>query len=278
MQTKTILRVAYVVAGLALAMWVAIGGVVWYTWEHHRQDVAEAASSLATTSPLGNDPAEVDYEPFDRSRSSVQYERLEKDAASEDVPTWLSRRIGPLSASEQTMAAWVLELREQGVQVCFEQVRRDWQTPDPPFAISRGAASVREVLDELCAKDERYYWEWMKGSEVVNVLVRGRSEARLGNVAFRNRPLEKCQAEIEPYLLATLYGPNQSRNEMFVWPMDISAREITVRDYLNLLVKQYEGMTWTVNYMGQVAFDAPEATREEMRQQLNIRPPNAEKP
>jgi hypothetical protein len=278
MQTKTILRVAYVVAGLALAMWVGIGGVVWYTWEHHRQEVAEAASALASTSPLGNDPAELDYEPFDRRKSSVQYEHLKEDAEAENVPPWLARQIGPLSASEQTMAAWVAELREHGVQVCFEQVRRDWQTPDPPFAISRGEASLREVLDQLCAADRRYYWEWMKGSEVVNVLVRGRTEARLGNVAFRNRPLEKCQAEIEPYLLSTPYGPNQSPGEMRVWPMDMSAREITVRDYLNLLVKQYEGMTWTVNYLGQLAFDAPEATREEMRKQLNIRPPDAGSP
>jgi hypothetical protein len=116
----------------------------------------------------------------------------------------------------------------------------------------------------------------MQGSEVVNVLVRGRSEARLGNIAFRNRSLEKCQAEIEPYLRATPYGPNQSRDEMLLWPMDMSAREITVRDFLNLLVKQYDGMTWTVNYFGQIGFDAPETTREKMRKQLNIRPTDAE--
>ena len=278
MKSRTILRVAYVVAGLAVLMWVGVGGVVWFVWDQHRQDVAEAGSALANRNALANDePTDTAYESVDRTRSSVQYERLEVDDAGSTVPPWLARQIGPLSASEQTMAAWVLELREQGVQVCFEQVRRDWQTPDPPFAISRGEASVREVLDELCAKDERYYWEWMKGSEVVNVLVRGRSEARLGNVAFRNRPLEKCQAEIEPYL-ATPYGPNQSRNEMLVWPIDMSAREITVRDYLNLLVTQYKGMTWTVNYMGQVAFDAPEATREAMRKQLNIGPLDTARP
>ncbi|MCI0358619.1 MAG: hypothetical protein L0211_09055 [Planctomycetaceae bacterium] len=262
MTAKQILRVAYLVVALAALAWIGIGGAVWSVWRKHQS--AAAASAIAGPAAAVTPPPQL-IESFDRARSSVQYERLDADADEAAVPAWLARQIGPISANARSMAGWVGLLRQEGVQICWIAAPRKPSDPDFTFALPFERASVREVLDELCRCDARYRWEWMQGSEIVNLLGDEQLEVPLGDVSFRPKRLYYCVPDLAPHVAFHIFGPlDPPRNygNLLYWPVEIKAREITVRDYLNLAVAQYEDMTWSVQRLNLVTLDAPQATRD----------------
>jgi hypothetical protein len=208
-------------------------------------------------------------EAFDRSRSSVQYGWAVSDeragaAGGDQVPDWLTRPIDELPVGEQAMGGWIGHLRKQGVAACWRMAAPDPREPDIVFTMPFEKGSVREILDEMCRRDPRYRWEWMKGGEVVNVLADEGLDLALGDVSFRPKRLYYCLGDLQSRVYVPMTFPyDQPRNyqNLLYWPVAIKAKEITIRDYLNLAVAQYEGMTWTVNSLGVLEFEAPEATR-----------------
>jgi len=263
MTTKQILRVAYLVVALAVLVWIAIGGAIWSAWRTHREAVSASASAGTTIATTPTPPADA---PFDRARSSVQYGQLGAPSDASQIPPWLARQIGPTPANARSMGGWVALLRQEGVQVCWKSAaaRRSGE-PDFTFVLPFERASVREVLDELCRRDTRYCWEWMQGSEVVNVLADRGLDVPVGDVSFRAKRLYHCLPDLSPYVIGSLHAPADPPTDygnLYFWPVEIKAREITVRDYLNLAVAQYKGMTWTVETYGLMTLDAPKATRD----------------
>jgi hypothetical protein len=270
MTTKQILRLAYLIAALAVLAWVAIGGAIWSAYRTHRAAVAAgAASSTATVAAAAAaTAASIELEPFDRARSSVQYERLDETADPAKIPAWLDEEI-PVPANERSIGGWIMLLREAGVQVCWRVAQRRVGEPDLTFALPFEKASVRDVLDELCRCDRRYRWEWMAGSEVVNVLADEKLDAPLGDVSFRQKRLYYCLPDLQPHAFVDGtfgYDPPKGYAHLLYWPVVIKARQITVRDYLNLSVAQYDEMTWTVDAQGHLDLDAPQATRDAVAQ------------
>jgi len=269
MTTKQILRLAYLIAALAVLAWVAIGGAIWSAYRSHREAVAANATSSTgiAVAPAAATSASVEVEPFDRASSSVQYDRLDETADPAKIPAWLDEEL-QLPANERSIGGWIMLLREAGVQVCWRLAYRKAGEADLTFALPFEKASLRDVLDELCRCDRRYRWEWMAGSEVVNVLADERLDAPLGDVSFRPKRLYYCLPDLQPHV--NVYGtfggfdPPKGYGNLFYWPVTIKARQITVRDYLNLSVAQYDDMTWTVDAQGHLELDAPQATRDEV--------------
>lgn len=263
MTSKQILRLAYGVVALALLAWAGIGWAVWSAWRSHREEletIKSAAATTVATTPLVPTPVEA----FDRTQSSVQYGPTDGAGNAVDVPDWLLRTIEDMPEGEQSIGGWIGHLRKQGVAACWRMAPPNPREPDVVFAMPFEKGSVREILDELCRRNPRYHWEWMKGSEVVNVLADTRLDAPLGDVSFRPKRLYYCLADLQSAAYVyTTYPFDQPRNyqSLLYWPVTIKAKQITVRDYLNLAVAQYEGMTWTVNFQGVLEFEAPETTR-----------------
>jgi hypothetical protein len=285
MQPKTLLRLAYLIVALALLMWVGIGGAIWSAWRGHQEALAANGPAGASLTPSTGDL--LAEEPFNRSKSTVQYEQLAADADPSQVPDWLNRQIGPLPPISQPMVGWAVSLSKQGVQVCC------WERPittavrEPGFALPIDRGTVRELLDELCRCDPRYRWEWMTGSEIVNIvpvasalpvapgLPIGNGEAPIGDVSFRPKRLYFCLADVSGHVYMAPYGARQEPygyGDILYWPFSVKAKQITVRDYLNLLAAQYDGMTWCVNDRNIVEFDAPEATRQEVIEKYRDEP------
>jgi hypothetical protein len=263
MTTKQILRLAYLIVALAVLAWVGIGGAIWSAYRTHREAVtASATASISPAAAAAATSASVDVEPFDRALSTVQYERLGEMTNPTKIPAWLDEEI-PLPANERSIGGWIMLLREAGVQVSWRVAQRKAGEADLTFALPFEKASVRDVLDELCRCDRRYRWEWMAGSEVVNVLADEKLDAPLGDVSFRPKRLYFCLPDLQPhvYVYGT-FGLDQPKGygNLLYWPVAIKARQITVRDYLNLSVAQYNDMTWTVDARGQLELDAPQAT------------------
>ena len=276
LKTKNLLRVAYLIVVLALLMWAGIGGAIWSAWRTHQEAVAASAPAGASATP-STDEDFLDVEPFDRAKSSVQYERLTAETDPSQVPDWLKRQIGPLPPLNQSMLGWAVALRKENVQVCCWQRRITTAAREPGFAPSIDRGTVRELLDELCRCDPRYRWEWVKGTEIINIVpVDGgvplypgmppaHGEAVMGDVSFRPKRLFYCLADVQGHVYVDPYGRQgepTGYGDVLYWPFSVKAKQITVRDYLNLLAAQYEGMTWLVNDRNIVEFDAPETTRQ----------------
>ena len=274
MKPKTILRVAYLVVALAILMWALVGGAIWSAWRTHQEAIAASGPAGASATP-STDEAFTE-EIFDRAKSSVQYEHLAADAVPSQVPDWLNRQIGPLPPLNQSMLGWAVALRKEGVQVCCWQRRITTTGREPGFAPSIDRGTVRELLDELCRCDPRYRWEWVKGTEIVNIvpvdagmplypgMPQAYGEGVLGDISFRPKRLFYCLSDVQGhvYIDPSRIGPPNGYGEILYWPFQVKAKQITVRDYLNLLAGQYEGTTWLVNDRSIVEFDAPEATRQ----------------
>lgn len=263
MKAKLIVRLAYVVVAVAVLVWASIGAAIWLAWRIHQETAA--ANAIASTASLAA-PTVIPEQPIDRSRSSVQYRRLDGDEQDGDLPPWLARELDPIPTNARSMSGWVTRLRAEGVQVCWQMAPVRPGESDFTFALPFERASVREVLDELCRCDSRYRWEWMEGSEVINLLIDEKLDVPLGDVSFRSKRLYYCQSELSRWRVNYgAYGvdPPRSYVNVLYWPVAIKAREITVRDYLNLVVSQYDQMTWSARTpWGLVEFDAPQATRD----------------
>ena len=260
MTTKQILRVAYVVVALALLLWLGIGAAIWSAWRHHQEEAAASTANAATTIA-----PPVPIATFDRKLSSVQYAGPDADAASGELPESLAREVDPRLAGERSAGAWITFLREEGVSICCLTAPQVLGESEPTFAMSVERANVRQILDELCRRDPRYRWECMRGSPIVNMLADERLDVPLGDVSFRPKRLYYCLAELEPHVsVYPPFGvdPPQNYLHLWYWPVSIQAKQITVRDYLNLAVAQYEGMTWTLNAQGLLELGAPQATRD----------------
>ena len=266
MNTKHIFRLAYLIVAAAVLAWIGIGGTIWVAYRTHREAVAANATTPATiVAAAAATAASIEIDPFDRTKSSVQYEWLKPDSDASKIPDWLTRELGPLPANARSLGGWITALRAAGVQVCWKVAPRKVGEGDRTFALPFERASVREVLDELCRCDTRYRWEWMQGNEVVNVLADEKLDAPLGNVSFRPRRFFYCLADLQPHVYVWTnfnVDPPKGYDNLFYWPVEIKAREITVRDYLNLSVAQYDDMTWTVDAQGVLELDAPQATRD----------------
>jgi len=265
MTTKQILRLAYLIVAIAVLAWAGIGGAIWSAYRTHREAVAASAtSSSSAPAAAAATSASVEVEPFDRARSSVQYERLDESSDPVKIPTWLDAEV-TVPANERSIGGWIMFLREAGVQVCWRVAQRKAGEADFTFTLPFEKVSVREVLDELCRCDRRYRWEWMAGSEVVNVLADEKLDAPLGDVSFRPKRLYYCLPDLQAhvYVYGTFgFDPPKGYGSLLYWPVAIKARQITVRDYLNLSVAQYDAMTWTVDVQGNLELDAPQATRD----------------
>jgi hypothetical protein len=181
------------------------------------------------------------------------------------LPEALAREVDPRLGGGRSAGAWITFLREEGVSICWQVAPRVLGESDPTFEIPAERASVRQILDELCRRDPRYRWECMRGSPIVNVVHDERLDVPLGDISFRPKRLYYCLAELEPRVnIYPPYGvdPPQNYLHLWYWPVSIQAKQVTVRDYLNLAVAQYEGMTWTLNAQGYLELDVPRATRE----------------
>jgi hypothetical protein len=266
MDTKQIFRWAGICVAVAALVWIGIGAAIWSAYRTHRDAVAANAEAVAATTAAAT-TASIQIAPFDRTLSSVQYQWLAADADADQVPDWLARELD-LPLNERSIGAWITFLRKENVAVCWRAAPRRAGEADHTFALPFERASVRAVLDELCQRDRRYRWEWMKGSQVVNVLADERLDDPLGDVSFRSRPFCFCLPDVQSQVHVWRdfdLEPPKGYGDPFYWPVAIQqAREITVRDYLNLAVKQYDGMNWTVDAQGILELDAPEATRGEV--------------
>ncbi len=261
MKTKQLLRVAYVVVTLAVLAWLGIGAAIWSAWRHHQEEVSASAASAATTIAP---PIPVPGETFDRARSSVQYVTSDAESTEGELPEVLSRDVD-LPGNERSLGGWIMFLRSEGVPVCWQVAPRKRGEADDTFAMPLERASVRDVLDEMCRLDRRYHWECMKDSAIVNILADEQLDASLGDVSFRPKRFVYCLPDLQSRV--SIYGTfgvdvPQNYQNLFYWPVSVVGKQITVRDYLNLAVAQYEGMTWTVNAQGLLELDAPQATRD----------------
>jgi hypothetical protein len=264
MTTRQILRVAYAVVALAVLAWLGIGAAIWSLWREHQETVKASAAGAPTTVAA---PVPAPGDAFDRARSSVQY--AAPDSSGDGLPDWLLREV-ELPSGEKSLGSWVAILRSTGVAVCWRIAPRNAGAADGTFALASERASVRDVLDELCRCEPRYRWEWMKNSEVVNLLADEGLDVPLGDVSFRRKRIYYCLSDlattIEPYEQIGVGQPRSYRN-LFYWPVTIQAKHITVRDYLNLAVNQYDGMTWTVDASGGLTLEAPKATEDAVVEQ-----------
>ena len=273
MTTKQILRVAYAVAALAVLVWLGIGAAIWSAWRHHQEEVAaNAANAAVTIAP----PVPVPGDAFDRARSSVQYVGSDSEGIEGELPEVLLREID-VPANERSLGGWITFLRSAGVPVCWRMPPRKPGEADVTFAMPLEKAKVQDVLDEMCRGDRRYHWECMMDSPIVNVLADDQLDVPLGDVSFRPKRFYYClpdlQAGVYLYPTSGVDAPQNYQN-LFYWPVSVVGKEITVRDYLNLAVEQYEGMTWTVDAQGFLELDAPRATREAVVQKYRDEEPD----
>ncbi len=262
MTTKHLLRVAYVMVALALLAWLAIGATIWSVWRSRREQVAvNAATAANTTAP----PVPVPEGMFDRARSSVHYVSSDAGGAEGALPARLMRKIDLVPAQQRSVGGWISLLRKSGVPVCWRMAPRKAGEADLTFATPFERATVREVLDEMCRSDRRYRWEYMRDSPIVNILADEALDAPLGDISFRPKRIYYCLPDLQSRVSITgTFGFESPQNyqNLFYWPVSVIGKQITVRDYLNLAVAQYEGMTWTVSAEGILELDAPRATRD----------------
>lgn len=186
MKAKLILRVAYVVVALAVVAWLGIGAAIWSAWRHHQEEeAANAAAKVSTIAP----PVPVPGESFDRKLSSVMYVSPDAEWGNSQLPAWLTRELESVPANERSIGGWITFLRKEGVPVCWQMAPNTLAETDLTFAMPFEQASVREMLDEMCRCDDRYRWEWMKNSQIVNILSDERLDVPLGDVSFRPKRL-----------------------------------------------------------------------------------------
>jgi hypothetical protein len=138
----------------------------------------------------------------------------------------------------------------------------------------RGNQELVQVLHEITQNDYRYRWDYVRGTDVINVVPINNSHLAtpMEPIRFSKRPLIECF--VNPALLdkAKIYPPpSDARSHpgnLSNWTFRVNMQEGTVRDYLNRLVRQYEGMTWSVNCAGVVSINAPEEVREKVSDEL----------
>src|SRR5262245_22753011 len=98
----------------------------------------------------------------------------------------------------------------------------------------------------------------------------------VGDVSFTGRPLLSCLGE--PALqraqihIPFVMGPRNTTNPVF-WPYDVTAKNATSRDYLNLMVANYETMTWHIDAAGGIGFYQTEDQAKKTRKRFDAGSP-----
>jgi hypothetical protein len=212
-----------------------------------------------------------------RRSPSLKYEtvpdELRSGDASSTVPEMLRRRVGELPDKKQTMYEWVRELQGLGFRVCVEDIRRrplDRQTGR--FTL-RGNQELVQVLHVLTQNDPRFRWDYLDGTDVVNVVPidDSRFSASMEPIHFPSRPLAECFVHpvlLEKAKISHATSGARGPGNLAYWPIRVNMNGGTVRDYLNLMVRQYEGMTWSINSAGVVGIEAPEEVRRRVSREL----------
>ena len=194
-----------------------------------------------------------------RSEARQRDEYLRKAADADGQ--FLRAVVRDLPPGNGSVPDWADRLRKLGHRICCESVHEpEYHVRPLRFVLSTTSRPLAEMLDELTAHDPRYQWNWVHGQELINVVpVDSRLDVRLQEVRFSKERLKDCTNRLFDKCRIGYGGPGMSRLSADAgcignWPFDMTATEITCRDYLNLLAMQYDGLTWHISNTGTAVF------------------------
>jgi hypothetical protein len=254
---------AYWLAGAAGALWVLGGTIAFVTYCWYK-------------APRNSEVHSLPYVPSSRYRLNATDE---KNVALK-LPPFLEKKITMEAQGERSLSDWIAILRNQNVNVCFEACRTSLAEPDHEFAVRFENAPLHEVLEACVLFDSRYRWEVWEEKEIVNVIPKkSRLDARVGDISFRSRTLISCVEEPalrdEAKLFRGIWVGPRGPTAMMNWPFNIDARGASARDFLNLMVAQYEGMTWHITRAGAIGFYMPDKAADAVRESIRANLPES---
>jgi len=234
-------------------------GIVIHTWPRPRE-----------RTPIAHIQGAIDYSTWNGLDSGSG------SGAAQPLPDFLSQPLAVERQRARTMSEWVVLLREAGPRVCFESCPGQAIDQGIAFELETSGDILANILDALVTFDSRYRWDYWEAQHLVNVMPKSsRLDVLVGDVSFKARPLISCLAE--PVLVERakvkipfVMGPRNPTNQLY-WPFDVTAKGATARDYLNLMVVQYDGMVWHISPNGSLAFYMPDDAAAKVRSRLRGR-------
>lgn len=164
----------------------------------------------------------------------------------------------------------VYALNRVGIDVCFESTANEshvWNVDDEGAPVLRGErlidieaeeVSVRAILDQICAQDQRYSWSASREGSLVNIVPKQKS-----SLDFDVDPFEGS-GDPHKILMDVFRSPELGPRLPMLHrgqplpKVSISFQHGKGRELLNLLVQPHTGVTWQYS-QGLVFRNIPEA-------------------
>jgi hypothetical protein len=176
----------------------------------------------------------------------------------------LDRKVSVFVATNAPLYYVVSGLRDLGIQVCHEVVPADqaWYMDgdgvpafpaDTLISIALKDASIRSILDRICAADPRYRWfeDKENGLVVLSPKENSRLDFLVGPIKDAGNPVDLLEKIDQTS--GTALAPLARKGDNNLPSVELDSPRCSARQLLNRMAAQRPGLTW--GFAGRVQFN-----------------------